>query len=44
VGAYLGSRLVILRGVGLVRVFLLAVVGLTILKLVVDTFGANLFP
>jgi uncharacterized membrane protein YfcA len=44
VGAYLGSRLVILRGVGLVRVFLLAVVGLTIMKLVVDTFGANLFP
>jgi uncharacterized protein len=42
-GAYLGSRLVILRGVGLVRVFLLAVVGLTILKLVVDTYGRLLF-
>lgn len=39
VGAYLGSRLVILRGVGLVRLFLLTVVGLTILKLVVDTYG-----
>jgi uncharacterized membrane protein YfcA len=37
-GAYLGSRLVILRGVGLVRFFLLTVVGLTILKLVVDTY------
>jgi hypothetical protein len=39
IGAYLGSRLVILRGVGLVRFFLLTVVGLTILKLVVDTYG-----
>lgn len=44
VGAYLGSRLVILRGVGLVRTVLLAVVGLTILKLVVDTFGGHLIP
>lgn len=42
-GAYLGSRLVILRGVGLVRFFLLTVVGLTILKLVVDTYGQFLF-
>jgi uncharacterized membrane protein YfcA len=44
VGAYLGSRLVILRGVGLVRFFLLTVVGLTILKLVVDTYGRYLLP
>lgn len=44
IGAYLGSRLVILRGVGLVRFFLLTVVGLTILKLFVDTFGIRLLP
>lgn len=44
IGAYLGSRLVILKGVGLVRFFLLTVVGLTILKLVFDTYGTDLFP
>jgi uncharacterized membrane protein YfcA len=43
VGAYLGSRLVILRGVGLVRLFLLAVVGITLLKLLLDTYGPYLF-
>jgi uncharacterized protein len=42
-GAYLGSRLVILRGVGLVRFSLLTVVGLTILKLVVDTYDRFMF-
>jgi uncharacterized membrane protein YfcA len=41
-GAYLGSRLVILRGVGLVRLFLLAVVGATLLKLLLDTYGPYL--
>ncbi|MDJ0784265.1 MAG: TSUP family transporter [Desulfosarcinaceae bacterium] len=44
IGAYLGSRLVILRGVGLVRFFLLTVVGLTILKLILDTYGDTLLP
>jgi len=37
-GAFLGSRLVIRRGVRLVRAFLLAVVALTILKLAYDTY------
>ena len=40
-GAFLGSRLVIRRGTGFVRVFFLAVVALTIIKLAYTTYAAG---
>ena len=40
-GAFLGSRLVIQRGTAFVRVFFLAVVAVTIVKLVYTTYAAG---
>lgn len=40
-GAYMGSTLVVKRDVGFIRVFFLCIVGLTILKLLYDSYIVN---